>query len=115
MSRRREFIELTAESKLIKELREQNEMSLRELADEANVSVTYLHQLELGKVDPKGEAFEKVLKTLCPSENFAHDFLKGSLNPLEARDSALKIMMSLPLRILLRQLEDIKLKPKGTI
>ncbi|HXH29295.1 MAG TPA: helix-turn-helix transcriptional regulator [Bacteriovoracaceae bacterium] len=106
MTRRRELVETSMESILIKELRKENGLSLRELAAEADVSVTYLHQLEMGQVNPVGESFQKVLTTLCPYRSFAQAFLNGELQIEEAKDSTLRMISSLPFRKLISLIEE---------
>ena len=48
----------------IRELREQNDLSLREFAKKINLSAPFVSDIELGRRFPSDDAIEKIAKTL---------------------------------------------------
>ena len=95
----------------IRELRERNDLSLREFAKKINLSAPFVSDIELGRRFPSDDALEKIAKTLGVSTE-----------ELRAYDTRLpiselkKLVQSSPAYgIALRKLTDKKISPEEII
>ncbi|MHB1756938.1 MAG: helix-turn-helix domain-containing protein [Leptospirillum sp.] len=95
----------------IRELREQNDLSLREFAKKINLSAPFVSDIELGRRFPSDDVLEKIAKTLgiTTEELRAHD----TRLPISALK---KLAQSSPAYgIALRKLAEKKVSPEEII
>ena len=95
----------------IRELRERNDLSLREFAKKLNLSAPFVSDIELGRRFPSDDALEKIAKTL----GVAAEELRAYDTRLPVSELK-KLIQSRPAYgIALRKLADKKISPEEII